>query len=587
VTTHVIVPHSACPPQPSPVDERFPNASRRRTFPIRAFACPRAGELLSEPLGCIRQMPTSVGRLRTDRRQLNLFRRHMDLFRRQLALGAGTDLSPWSAAWWLCHRFGPRGRTLTFCGTRHESGSCGYRTPKGRQGLARYHGLMSGHDPLLELLGAPALRLDDVGVIRAWRDSGREIVWMTDEMAGRSLADVAPPALSAAVAAAMRGGAEETSLPEGRVIRAAPGVWLLVLKNAHRGAAEGRQRMDLRELLRNIAAIVWTVDSVLRPVFLAGDTVLITGYTHDEIQEPGTDAIWVRAVHPDDLDRVLATHAGIFRTFEPFDVEYRYRRKDGSWVWLNDRAFHVYTRDGMQYVDGVTYDVTQRKRDEQQQIAAAEFGRRAVQSAETGALLEDACETVRTTLAVDSASALWFARDLDRFTFAGMAGRPVPLPGDVPLDSSTLASYAYRSDQGVAYEDLRTETRFRAPTLLEGGFRSGISVPLRGGAVRYGVLSAHATEPRRFSERECAFVETIATSPPTRWNGSRPSVSWPASRKICAAARCSSPTPRPSPTSAVSSSTSRPAPSNGPTSSIAWSASSRRAGPSTSPSFAH
>jgi PAS domain S-box-containing protein len=266
----------------------------------------------------------------------------------------------------------------------------------------------------------------------------------------------------------------------------------------------------LRSLLQNVAAIVWTVDAELRPVFIAGDMALITGYSEEEIRSEDSGAVWARAVHPDDLDRVIATHAGIFRTREPFDIEYRYRRKEGVWVWLNDRASHVYERGGVQYVDGVTYDITQRKREERQQIAAAEFGRRAVQAHEVRALLEDACNTMCGALDADSCTALWRERDADHFTFAAVAGVPVPLPSKVADDVSILAGYAYRSEHGITYEDLRTETRFHAPALIAGGVRSGISAPLRGREVRYGVISAHCMERRRFSDRECAFVETIA-----------------------------------------------------------------------------
>lgn len=275
-------------------------------------------------------------------------------------------------------------------------------------------------------------------------------------------------------------------------------------------ASESANEIRLLRLLQNVAAIVWTVDESLRPVFMAGDTETITGYTQAEIYDPVSPAVWARAVHPDDLRHVIATHANIFTTAEPFDVEYRYRRKDGTWAWLNDRASHVYTIDGRRYVDGVTYDVSQRKIEEQQQVAAAHFGRRAVQAGDINALLADACVTTRTALLADSCTALWRDADAASFSFAAVAGGPIPLPTRVVDDVSVLAGYAYRADQGVMYDDLARETRFSAPALLAGGIRSGISAPLRGRAVRYGVLSVHFTSTRRFTARECAFVETIA-----------------------------------------------------------------------------
>ncbi|HEX7809481.1 MAG TPA: PAS domain S-box protein, partial [Thermoanaerobaculia bacterium] len=182
----------------------------------------------------------------------------------------------------------------------------------------------------------------------------------------------------------------------------------------------------------------------------------------------------------------------------------------GSWVWLNDRASHVYTSNGIQYIDGVTYDVTQRKDEERQQVAAAHFGRRAVLSADIPTLLNDACETTGLALGANSCTALWRDRESAHFSFAAVSGGPVPLPSEVADDATILAGFAYRADQGITYDDLETETRFRAPALLASGLRSGISAPLRGRAIRYGVLSAHYTQARKFTNRERAFVETIA-----------------------------------------------------------------------------
>ncbi|HEX7830661.1 MAG TPA: PAS domain S-box protein, partial [Thermoanaerobaculia bacterium] len=362
-------------------------------------------------------------------------------------------------------------------------------------------------DALLDLLAGPAIRIDDACVIRAWNGRNDGVPWLSPASPGRTLRDVAPAALATAVEAAIISNAEP-AIPNARLTRLSEHDWILAFTTDITRDAPSPAR--LISLLQNVAAIVWTVDETLKPMFLAGDSVVITGYTIEEIQDPNSAAVWARAVHPDDLLRVMATHAGIFRTHEPFDVEYRYRRKDGSWVWLNDRASHVYTSNGIQYIDGVTYDVTQRKDEERQQVAAAHFGRRAVLSADIPTLLNDACETTGLALGANSCTALWRDREAAHFSFAAVSGGPVPLPSEVADDATILAGFAYRADQGITYDDLETETRFRAPALLASGLRSGISAPLRGRAIRYGVLSAHYTQARKFTNRERAFVETIA-----------------------------------------------------------------------------
>jgi len=48
--------------------------------------------------------------------------------------------------------------------------------------------------------------------------------------------------------------------------------------------------------------------------------------------------LWKQRLHPDDRERVLAATANSERTGEPFVLEYRYLRKDGSPVWVRDEA---------------------------------------------------------------------------------------------------------------------------------------------------------------------------------------------------------------------------------------------------------
>ena len=54
------------------------------------------------------------------------------------------------------------------------------------------------------------------------------------------------------------------------------------------------------------------------------------------------------------------------RKASAFDVEYQVQRKDGQWIWIHDRAYRTYERDGVRYADGVFTDITERKRAEEE-----------------------------------------------------------------------------------------------------------------------------------------------------------------------------------------------------------------------------
>jgi PAS domain S-box-containing protein len=76
---------------------------------------------------------------------------------------------------------------------------------------------------------------------------------------------------------------------------------------------------------------------------------------------------WLRTVHPEDRERVLAEEARTDRTGEHFRVEYRVIGGDGRVVWVRDEATLVRDEEGQPlYWLGVQYDVTEQKREAQE-----------------------------------------------------------------------------------------------------------------------------------------------------------------------------------------------------------------------------
>jgi len=76
---------------------------------------------------------------------------------------------------------------------------------------------------------------------------------------------------------------------------------------------------------------------------------------------------WLRRLHPEDRERVLAEEVRTDKTGEPVKAEYRGIAGDGRVVWVRDEATLVRDEEGQPlYWLGVQYDVTEQKQEAQE-----------------------------------------------------------------------------------------------------------------------------------------------------------------------------------------------------------------------------
>jgi diguanylate cyclase (GGDEF)-like protein/PAS domain S-box-containing protein len=119
-----------------------------------------------------------------------------------------------------------------------------------------------------------------------------------------------------------------------------------------------------RSLVANTPDVVWTTDSEGNTSFISPNVEQIFGYTPQEICEGG-DRVWFGRIHPDDIEKVKRAYETLLAEGKRYDVEYRIKRRDGRWIWLNDRAIATRKEAGRLRADGVFSDITERKRAEE------------------------------------------------------------------------------------------------------------------------------------------------------------------------------------------------------------------------------
>jgi PAS domain S-box-containing protein len=117
-----------------------------------------------------------------------------------------------------------------------------------------------------------------------------------------------------------------------------------------------------RTLVETVPAVTYidAVDRDLHTLYVSPQLEVMLGYTQEQWLED--DELFLRALHPDDRDRVLAANREHNATGTPYDVEYRFRHADGSWRWIRDQARVVHDDDGRPTASqGVMFDITEQR----------------------------------------------------------------------------------------------------------------------------------------------------------------------------------------------------------------------------------
>lgn len=160
------------------------------------------------------------------------------------------------------------------------------------------------------------------------------------------------------------GGRRKELLASARAIELGGRSYMLGLAIDVTGEREAQARLAESEaryatLLADIPDVTWTADSTGTAVYMSPNIVDVCGFTVQEALDGGPE-VWFGHVHPDDLPALEAAFETLMAGGS-FDIEYRFQRKDGEWIWLHDRSRGTFERDGELYANAIFSDVTERK----------------------------------------------------------------------------------------------------------------------------------------------------------------------------------------------------------------------------------
>ncbi len=236
---------------------------------------------------------------------------------------------------------------------------------------------------------------------------------------------------------------------EGRLLRVqAIGRDVTERRGAEEALLESEQRLRLANKATN--DVVWDMDIVNDSEHWVSTGETVFGWT-DVMEGPVPDAWWSERLHPDDAARVRGTYGVVIDdpAATSWIEEYRFRRADGGYVEVLDRALVL--RDaagGARRVIGAMLDISERRRAEQK--------------------LQESREVLRAVLDAIPVRVFWKDEDLEYLgcnaAFAQDAGFDSP-DDVVGKDDSAMGwreqADLYRADDRLVIESGEPTTRHR------------------------------------------------------------------------------------------------------------------------------
>lgn len=167
-------------------------------------------------------------------------------------------------------------------------------------------------------------------------------------------------------------------------------IWSIVEDITERKQAELQMKereLQYRTLANSGQALIWTSDTNKLCSYYNNVWLNFTGHSlEDEVSRS-----WTEGVHPDDVNRCVAVYESAFDRRENFSMDYRLRRHDGEYRWLQDDGCPRFNSQG-EFIGYIGYclDITERKRTEENlKITASVF-----ENTQEAVLITDANNTI-------------------------------------------------------------------------------------------------------------------------------------------------------------------------------------------------
>lgn len=248
-----------------------------------------------------------------------------------------------------------------------------------------------------------------------------------------------------------------------------------------------------------------------------------SGMTFDQIKQQG----WVKFIHPDDLEENLRLWNHSIATGEPFQIEHRFRRKDGEYCWHLSRARAMRDKSGniVKWM-GSNTDIHEQKRSEINLAFLARASKIFASSQDSERILKEVAELavpeVADWCAIDlyEGNNIWkrvaiIHKDSEKIKLAEKLRKLSPPDIDAPTGLPNVirtgqAEYYPVIDDSMLEASIQDKEHLNL--LKKVGFTSAMVVPLKLKGKTIGAITfVSAEQKRHFTKTDLEMAEELAS----------------------------------------------------------------------------
>lgn len=130
----------------------------------------------------------------------------------------------------------------------------------------------------------------------------------------------------------------------------------------HKEPLSHETRYELMELIEQImpGGIIGGYAEEGFPLYVANERLLhMAGYDHYEDFHADIEGLIINSIHADDRPYINAEMAKMLSPGDQYEIEYRMKKKDGSYMWVHDIGRRTVAADGRDAIISVLTDISQ------------------------------------------------------------------------------------------------------------------------------------------------------------------------------------------------------------------------------------